>query len=435
MNRTVECLLGTVALTAFVTGCSGSSASSGDGVTSEAKSSLARDMSPNVPAADQTALVSGNNTFAFDMYKAIGTGNSDNQFFSPYSISSALAMTYAGANGTTASEMASTLRFTLPSAQLHPAFDKVDLSLASDNQPSSSGGKPLALHVANSIWGENDMPFGKPFLDTLAVNYGAGMRLADFVNQPDPSRIAINNWVSDQTNAKITNLIPQGQITSDTKIVLVDAIYFDGNWATQFDAKSTQNGNFTTASGSAVSVPMMNNSEVPAKFGKGDGYEAVELPYVGNVSMDIVMPTAGTMTAFESSLTGDSFQTIVSGLKQAGEGGQVTMPKFSYHGDTISLKKVLQGLGMSTAFTSDADFSPMSSDKIWIGDVLHKAYLSVDEAGTEAAAATAVIGVGTAASTDPPPAINVNHAFFFALRDIPTNTILFAGRINDPSQQ
>ena len=433
MNRTVGCLLGTVALTAFVTGCS-SSSSSGEGITSEAKSSLARDMSPNVPAADEQSLVSGNNAFALDMYKALASGNTNNQFFSPYSISSALAMTYAGANGTTATEMASTMHFTLPGTQLHPAFDKVDLALASDNQPSSSGGKPLTLHVANSLWGEKQMPFGQPFLDTLAVSYGAGMRLADFVNQPDPSRVAINGWVSDQTNAKITNLIPEGQITSDTKIVLVDAIYFDGNWATPFDAKNTQNGNFTTGAGGTVSVPMMSNSEIAASFGSGDGYEAVELPYVGNVAMDIVMPTAGTMSTFESTLTGDSLQKIVAGLQSADD-AQVTLPKFSYHGDTISLKKTLQGLGMNTAFTPGADFSPMSSDKIWIGDVLHKAYLSVDEAGTEAAAATAVIGVGTAARTGLPPSIVVNHSFFFALRDIPTNTILFAGRINDPSQQ
>ncbi len=433
MNRTVECLFGSVALLALISGCSGSS-SSGDGVTSEAKSSLSRDMNPNVPAADETALVNGNNAFAVDVYKAIGAGNSDNQFFSPYSISSALAMTYAGANGQTATEMANTLHFTLPGAQLHPAFDKVDLSLASDNQPGPNGGKPIALHVANSLWGETNETFGKPFLDTLAVNYGAGLRLADFANNPDPSRVAINDWVSDQTNAKITNLLQQGTITSDTKLVLVDAIYFDGSWATPFDAKNTQNGSFTNAAGASVSVPMMVNSDISAGFGSGDGYEAVELPYVGNVVMDVVMPTAGSMTSFESSLTGDSLQKIISGVAPA-EDASVTLPKFSYHGDTISLKKLLQGLGMQTPFTPDADFSPMSADKMWIGDVLHKAYLSVDEAGTEAAAATAVIMTGTAARQGAPPSIVVNHPFLFALRDIPTNTILFAGRINDPSQQ
>ena len=344
-------------------------------------------------------------------------------------------MTYAGANGTTASEMASTLHFTLPGAQLHPAFDKVDLALASDNQPGPNGGKPIALHVANSLWGEQNESFGGPFLDTLAVNYGAGLRLADFVNQPDPSRLAINSWVSDQTNAKITNLLGQGTITSDTKLVLVDAIYFDGSWATPFDAKNTQNGNFTTASGSSVSVPLMVNDNISASFGSGDGYEAVELPYVGNVSMDIVMPTAGTMSAFESSLTGDSLQKIIAGLTPA-EDASVTLPKFSYHGDTISLKQTLQGLGMQTPFTPSADFSPMApNDKLWIGDVLHKAYLTVDEAGTEAAAATAVIMTGTAAREGAPPSIVVNHPFIFTLRDIPTNTILFAGRINDASQQ
>jgi serpin B len=434
MNRTAECLLGVVALTTFVTGCSGSSSSASDDVTSEAKSSLSRDMSPNVPAADETALVTGNNAFAFDMYKAIGTGNTDNQFFSPYSISSALAMTYAGANGAAATEMASTLHFTLPQAQLHPAFDAVDLSLASDNQPGPNGGKPITLHVANSLWGEKNETFGKPFLDTLALNYGAGLLLADFESQPDPSRIAINNWVSDQTSSKIQNLVPQGQITSATKLVLVDAIYFDGSWATPFDAKNTQNGNFTTASGSNVSVPMMVNSDIQASFGSGDGYEAVELPYVGNVVMDIVMPTAGTMSTFESTLTGASFSKIVSSLA-TGE-GSVTIPKFGYQGATISLKQTLQGLGMSTPFTPDADFSAITpTDKVWIGDVLHKAYLSVDEAGTEAAAATAVIFTGTAVRGGTPPSIVVNHSFLFAIRDQVTNTILFAGRINDASQQ
>ena len=437
MNRTAECLLGTIALTVLITGCSSSSSPSSP-TTSEAKSSLSRDMSPNVPAADQQALVTGNNAFAFDVYKSLATSGTGNQFFSPYSISSALAMTYAGANGATATEMSKALHFSLPQAQLHPAFDAVDLSLAADNQPAQNGGKPLTLHVANSLWGYTQENFGKPFLDTLATNYGAGIQLTDFVKDPDGSRVAINGWVSDETNAKITNLIPQGAIDPSTRLVLVDAIYFDGNWATPFDAKSTKPAQFTKNDGSQVSVPMMNSGEVPAAFAKTATYEAVELPYVGNVSMDIVMPTAGTMSAFEASLTSDAFGAIVSGL-QPSEGGQVTLPKFSYNGDTISLKKLLQGLGMSTPFTGAADFTAIAIDPngpLYIEDVLHKAFLSVDEQGTEAAAATAVIiGTGTAAPVGPPPSINVNHPFFFTLRDRPTNTILFAGRINDPSQQ
>jgi len=431
MNRTAQCLFGALSLTAFVTGCSGST--SAPSTTGEAKSSLSRDTAPNVAPADQQTLVSSNNAFAFDAYKALGAGNSNNEFFSPYSISSALAMTYAGAKGPTASEMATALHFTLPQTTLHPAFDAVDLALASDNQPATDKGKPLTLHIANSMWGETSETFGKPFLDTIATSYGAGVRLADFVNQPDPSRIAINDWVSDQTNAKITDLIPKGDIDSSTKMVLVDAIYFDGNWSTPFDAAQTKPAQFTKNDGTQVSASMMTNGEVEALFASTATYDAVELPYVGNVSMDIVMPKQGTLSAFESTLSGDAFQTIVSSLKA--DTGVVSIPKFSYHGDTISLKTLLGGLGMVTAFTKAADFSPMApSDKIMIGDVLHKAFLSVDENGTEAAAATAVIGVGTAARLGTPPSIVVDHSFLFTLRDRPTGTILFAGRINDPSQ-
>lgn len=419
----------------LLTGCSGSS-SGGDASIAEAKSSLARDMAPSVSDADKSALAEDNTKFALDAYGSLAKSESGNIFFSPYSISSALAMTYAGANGQTATEMASALHFSLPQDRLHPAFDAVDLSLtAAAPQTKDADGNPVVpftLHIANSMWGATQLTFGTPFLDTLAKNYGAGVYLEDFVKDPAGAENQINDWVAKQTDDKIQKLLDHN-IDQSTRFVLVDAIYFDADWQTPFDKDSTSDGNFTTATGTTT-ASMMHNSELSALVGQTDTYDAIELPYKGTSVMDIVMPKAGTFSTFEGTLTSDSLQAIVAGL--ANSEVDLTLPKFGYQGNTISLKPLLRGLGMNVAFTPDADFTAIAKDPsgpIYIGDVLHKAFLRVDEKGTEAAAATAVIGVGTSAHQDV-KTITVDHPFFFTIRDTATNTVLFAGRVLDPSQ-
>ena len=395
-----------------------------------AQSSESRITTPDTTASQVAALVSGNSTFAFNLYQQLTQGNSGNIFYSPYSISTALAMTYAGANGDTATQMAKALDFTLPQAQLHPAFNDLALQLASRGQGASgTNGKSFALNIANALWCEKTYNFLPDFLNTLGQNYGAGVNLLDFVNSPEPSRVIINNWVSNQTNDKINNLIPAGAITPQTRLVLTNAIYFDAAWQNPFSADKTQNGTFNLLDGSTVSVPMMNN-EASYGYTKGSGYQAVELSYSGDqVAMDIIMPDAGNFTKFESGMTADSISAIISNLQT--KSTNLTMPKFNFD-SSFSLNGALSALGMPIAFSNQADFSGMTGNKdLTIADVVHKAYVAVDEQGTEAAAATGVVMSAMAIMNQ--NNVTIDQPFIFMIRDIQTGAILFVGRVLNPA--
>jgi serpin B len=416
------------------TGCSNSS---GGGSTQPldygvVQSSLSRNMTPSVAPADMQTLTTGNTAFALDMYHAIAAGSDGgNLFYSPYSVSIALAMTYAGAQGSTATQMAGALDFQLPQATLHPAFDALDLQLASRaHGQAGDNGQPFKLNVIDSLWGDKTFAFQKPFLDTLATYYGAGLRTVDFVNAPETARGTINSWVADQTDDLIPTLLPDQSITPDTRFVLVNAIYFNAGWATPFLASQTQPGTFTHLDASTAQVPMMNGG-LEGNYAKGAGWQAVELPYAGGqTSMVVVLPDAGQFATVETALDGAFVGSLFSSLKDAQIA--MTLPKFTVKGSTISLKKELGKLGMPDAFDpTAADFAGIASDKVWIGDVLHQAFVSVDENGTQAAAATAVIGVGTAAPVNV-VTVDVNRPFFVIIRDIPTSSVLFAGRIVTP---
>jgi serpin B len=225
------------------------------------QSQAQRVSSPDVPDADLQALITGNNVFAFDLYHTL-QAEADNLFFSPYSISTALAMTYAGARGETERQMADTLHFTLPQKRLHPAFNALSLAVAPDDgDGGTEAEKEFTLNVVNSLWGHKDYPFLPEFLDLLAENYGAGLRLVDFVHAYEPARLAINDWVSEQTEDKINDLIPEGAITDLTRLVLANAIYFDASWLHPFDEALTRDGAFNLLDGGQVSVPMMSLSE------------------------------------------------------------------------------------------------------------------------------------------------------------------------------
>jgi serpin B len=394
-----------------------------------AKSSESRITSPNTTASQLAALVNGNSAFAFNLYQQLTKTNTGNMFYSPYSISTALGMTYAGANGDTATQMAKALNFTLPQSQLHPAFNDLALQLASRGQGASgTNGKSFALNIANALWCEKTYNFLPDFLNTLGQNYGAGVNLLDFVNSPEPSRITINNWVSNETNDKINNLIPAGAITPQTRLVLTNAIYFDAAWQNPFSADKTKNGAFNLRDGSTVSVPMMNN-EGSYGYTKGSGYQAVELPYSGNqVAMDIIMPDAGNFTKFESGMTADSISDIIGNLQNGSL--SLTMPKFNFD-SSFSLNDALSALGMPISFSDQADFSGMTGNKdLTIADVVHKAFVAVDEQGTEAAAATGVVMSATAMMQN---SLTINQPFIFVIRDMQTGSILFVGRVMNPA--
>ncbi len=388
--------------------------------------------SPDVPAADVSALTEGNRAFGFDLYQLLAErGGDDNLFFSPYSISLALAMTYAGARTETEAQMGEALQFALSQDRLHPAFNALDQELA--RRGEGAEGKDDAgfrLNIANAIWGQRNYEFLDAFLDVLAENYGAGLRLLDFASGPEEARVTINDWVSEETEGKIEDLIPQGAIDPLTRLIVTNAIYFNAAWAHPFQEGATSDGSFTLLSGDRVTVPMMRQTE-SFGYAAGDGYQAVELTYDGDeMSMVIVLPDADDFQAFELSLDGERMEGILDEL--ARREVSLTMPRFEFDSE-FSLSRALADLGMPAAFSSEADFSGMTGGKdVFISDVLHKAFVSVDEEGTEAAAATAVV-MKALSMPQEPISLTLDHPFFFLIRDMETGTILFVGRVLDPS--
>jgi len=373
---------------------------------------------PAVNEASLKELVAGNNAFAFDLYQALRT-NECNLFFSPYSISLALAMTYAGARDNTAIEMAETLHFTLQQDRLHPALNAVGEKLL-DRDAN------IDLTVANALWGQAGYPFLPDFLAVLDTGYDAGLRRADFIGAPEGARRDINDWVSDATEGKIEDLMGPGTITPDTRLVLANAIYFKGTWKVQFDAKKTEFAPFYRLDGSQVKVPMMRVKE-HFPYTEGMDFQAIELPYTGDaLSMVILLPRAGMFEDFEANLSVERLDAILAQL--CSEKVQLRMPRFELTSE-FSLADTLAELGMPDAFTGAADFSGMDGTRdLFIGCVAHKAYVSVNEEGTEAAAAT---GVSMVLSL--PAMMTIDHPFIFLIRDIETGTILFMGRVVDPT--
>ncbi len=386
--------------------------------------------SPDVNEADLAVLVNGNSAFAFDLYQVLRE-TSGNFFYSPYSISLALAMTYAGARGETAQQMADTLYFTLPHERMHPSFNSLDIELSQRGEGAKGKDEEgFRLNIANALWGQESYKFLSEFLDGLAENYGAGLRLLDFVNEPEESRITINNWVSDQTEGKIKDLIPQDVIDALTRLVLTNTIYFNAAWQYLFNENMTEDGPFYLLDGGKVTVPMMRQVE-SFGYAKGDGYQAVELPYDGReLSMVILLPQTDQFDTFEGSLDAQRVDAIVKDL--ALRRVALMMPKFEFK-SSFSLKETLAAMGMPVAFSGGADFSGMTGNRdLFIADVIHEAFVSVDEAGTEAAAATAVVMTMTA-SPGAPVEVTVDHPFIFLIRDIKTGAILFFGRVVNPS--
>jgi len=389
--------------------------------------------SPEVDETDLALLVEGNSVFAFNLYQALKAGN-ENFFYSPYSISLALAMTYAGARGETEQQMADTLHFTLPQDRLHPAFNSIDTELGKRGQGAEGeDDEGFRLHVANAIWGQKDYQFLPTFLDVLAENYGAGLRPADFAREPEQSRITINEWVSEQTEGKIKDLVPQGLIHSLTRLVLTNAIYFNAAWSYPFKESMTKEEPFYLLDGSEVTVLMMEQTENFVGYTEGEGYQAVELPYKGHeLSMVILLPREENFEQFEGALSYQPVDSILEALEH--DHINLKMPRFSFKSE-FSLSETLAAMGMPDAFSAGAaDFSEMTGNReLSIQEVVHKAFVSVDEAGTEAAAATAVT-MPTSAPPEEPIVVNINRPFIFLIRDIETGSLLFMGRVLNPVQ-
>jgi serpin B len=388
-----------------------------------------RDTAPNVSSADIASLSDGNSAFAVDMYKKI-TGATDNVFFSPYSISIALAMTWGGARNQTERDMASVLHFPFPQAQLHSAFNALDLALASHARTSG-----FELHIVNQLWGEKTYAFLPDYLKLVSVNYDAAMCLLDFIGNPDPSRIAINNWVSEKTNQRINDLIPQGFIDANTRLVLTNAIYFKAQWADTFLSNSTHNYAFYRSESDTITTKFMTR-EGTYYYDSNADFQAMELPYKGNeTSMIIILPAPGKMAQVESNLSPGFYTSLSASLQPTNV--SVYVPKYKFTTESLKLSEILMSLGMSVAFNENADFSGIDGTRnLYIGEVIHKAFIAVDENGTEAAAATAVIiKYGSSAIKKPLPVFIANRPFIFLIRDVQTNAVLFMGKLNDPTKE
>jgi serpin B len=379
---------------------------------------------------DALAVSKGCNAFATDLYARLRSDNPGNLFFSPYSISSALAMTYAGAEGATAAEMAKVLHFAVPEAKVPPAFGTLRKVLNSGDETFG-----YQLRVANRLWGQKGFHFLPEFLAVTKANFGAELGLLDF-NQDEAARNTINSWIAKQTDDKIQDLLAPDVLDANTRLVLTNAIYFQARWTHEFDKHDTTDAPFHTSASAQVAVPTMHQTE-DLRYGAADGIQVLELPYAhdGSLSLLILLPgKVDGLADLEKRLSGENLQKWSNGLKR--QLVKVDLPRFKMTSE-FSLSDVLKAMGMPLAFSNKADFSKMTTQEpLLISAVVHKAFVDVNEEGTEAAAATAVTMAAekTAEEEEKPVEFRADHPFVFLIRDHRTEGILFLGRLANPQQ-
>jgi serpin B len=379
-----------------------------------------------VPTADRTAVVEGNNAFAFALFGQLRNRNG-NLFFSPESISTALAMAYAGARGNTASEMAKTLHFTVPQPQLNPAMG----ALLSELNAVHDG---YQLTLANALWAQQGYTFLDNFLQLLKTDYGAGLNQVDFKGATEAARLTINQWVEQKTQDKIKDLLQPGTLAPSTRLVLTNAIYFKGDWQTQFDKTQTSDEDFYPSPAQTKKAAFMHRIGSFNYF-DGGSFQILEIPYKSKeLSLVVLLPKdRNGLPALEQSLTASNMRQWLSQVAQLDK-VIVALPKFKST-QQFELGATLGAMGMAQAFTGGADFSGMTGKHdLAISEVIHKAYIDVNEEGTEAAAATAV-GMRAMAMRGPveqPPVFRADHPFIFVIRDNRSSSILFMGRMADP---
>ncbi|UCC23726.1 MAG: serpin family protein [Planctomycetota bacterium] len=383
------------------------------------------------------AVVKGANEFALELYAKLSE-QEGNLFFSPYSISTALAMTYAGARGRTETQMADVLHFPttvntkLPSGsthdqkRFHSAFGTIVKAL---NARGKKGAYELT--VANALWGQKRYGFLREFLELVETSYGGKLNEVDFIRTTETARQMINAWVEKKTRGKIRDLIAKGVLNTLTRLVLTNAVYFKGNWAKRFEADSTRDGPFTLLDGKKINVPMMNQTG-EFKYMETEDFQGLELAYVDEeLSMIILLPKKfDGLTDFGKTITGENLSNWTAELRE--QEVIVSIPKFKMTSQ-FALAEVLKSMGMTDAFSADADFSGMNGKRdLFISAVIHKAYVDVNEEGTEAAGATAVVVGVTAVRPEPTPVFRADHPFVFFIRDNQSGSILFIGRVMNP---
>ena len=384
---------------------------------------------PDVSDAQLAQFIVGNQTFAFDLYRVLSAVEDGNLIYSPYSISLAFSMLYAGAGGETETEMAQVFHF-LPQEAQHPALNIVAqrLQKLGKARQSEAGGVSFELNLANAVWGQRGYPFREPYLDTLAAQYGAGLRVVDFQGAPEVAREAINAWVANETEERIKEIAPPGSVSADTRLVLTNAIYFKAGWDHPFPESTTADGAFTLLDGSQVTVPLMHQ-EMRLAYAEGEGYQAVQLPYSGQVAdMWIILPAQGR---FED-IQGQLGVGLVEAVRRDAQARRVilTLPRFGFE-TSLELPKLFKEMGMMHVFCPALDFEGMAEGGgLCVDNALHRATITVDEEGTEAAAAT-MIAVPAELVQD--VEMTVDRPFLFAIVTRESGAILFVGRVLNPA--
>jgi serpin B len=380
-----------------------------------------------------TSVAAADADFAFRLYRELTADNSDSLFFSPYSISTALSMTLAGARAKTADELRAALGVAVEDAAWHDARNRLELALGSAvgrTRPYQGEAEPLTLEATNAIFGLAGYAFRDEFLDLLAADYGAGMQATDFVGDSEGARAAINAWVAERTRDRILELLKEGSIDSLTRAVLVNAIFFKANWVGEFSPEGTRPEPFRLLDGSTREVQMMHGSPRTG-YATGDGWAAVRLPYWGSASMVVIVPDAGRFADIEQQVDATFLHDLELGDAQV----TLSLPRWESE-STIDLIPVLHTLGVIEVFDQNradlsgvADFS-QTNEPLYVSGVIHQANITVDEEGTEAAAATAV--VISAESGTRAVSLTVDRPFIYVIQDDITGEILFLGRLLKP---
>jgi serpin B len=399
----------------------------GPAPVAQAKSDRARQAADPAKAnAAATAI----NAFGLDLYRALANESpDDNAVISPASIELALAMARLGAGAETATQMDSVLRFP---TDLGAAFNALDQALAARSgtfKAADGTDETVSLRIANAPFAQQDTAWQQPFLDALAQDFGAGVRLVDYKRAHEAARRLINDWVDQQTEERIKELLGQGVLDDSTRLVLVNAIYLKAAWLKPFTDDLTASADFSRADGSTVQVSMMHQQSSFA-YAAGDSWQAVELPYIGGqLAMDLILPD--DLTAWRTSFDATTFEQLTAALAPAEV--KLALPRFEA-ATKADLADVLSSLGMPDAFDPNrANFAGMTTEEqLYVGHVIHQANITVDEKGTEAAAATAVVMDATAAPAEV-VTLTFDRPFVFALRDTVTGATLFLGQITDPS--
>ena len=400
-------------------------------------------------ADDFNLAAKATNQLGIDLHRQLATGD-ENLCLSPYSIESAMAMTFAGADGDTRAEMARVLHFPNDGDAIRASFQSLQASLqemsektakiAEQSKKKSGPSEPITLSIANRLFAQSDYDFRQPFIDLVKKFYGAPFETLDFKKDPEAARAHINKWVAEQTRDKIRDLIPQGGIKELTRLVLANAIYLKAPWAWEFNDALTKPKPFHVRGGAAVDVPTMNNQKTYG-YAKRDGFTAVSLPYSGSeLQLLVLVPDEATgLKNAESKLNAE---LLAQCAKLQPQDVNLELPKFRIEPPTIPLKENLEMLGMKTAFDDpqgSANFdrmSPRRPDKyLAISNVFHKTFIAVEEKGTEAAAATAVVMMELTAHLEKPKEpihVKVDRPFLFAIQHVPSGACLFIGRVTDP---